>query len=184
MQKKSPAPQEPTEEWEADNCLASFHACDKRSVSCIQGQVDGLGAGVGMKGQQKRKSFPKEALHSWRKGGLGVEGSKSRSLDWSKERLAVEVPTCHLKEPRLTLPRDGGPWRRQVRGSDLFQCLRQVTWGTFLAGQWLRHHASTAKGTGLIPVPGSKIPLATRRGHKTKSTHTQRGHWQLQEEQA
>ena len=117
----SPGLQEPTEEWEADTCSASFHACFKRSVSCIQGQVDRLGAGVGMKEQQKRKSFPKEALHGWRKGGLQVVGSKSRSLDWSKERLAVEVPTCHLEEPRLNLPPDGEPWRRRVRGSDLFQ---------------------------------------------------------------
>ena len=102
-----PGLQEPAEEWEADTCSASF--------------VDGLGAGVGMKGQQKRKSFPKEALHGWRKGGLRVARSKSRSLDWSKERLAVEVPTCHLEEPRLNLPLDGEPWRRRVRGSDLFQ---------------------------------------------------------------
>ena len=35
-----PGLQEPAEEWEADTCSASF--------------VDGLGAGVGMKGQQKR----------------------------------------------------------------------------------------------------------------------------------
>lgn len=62
-----PGLQEPTEEWEADTCSASF--------------VDGLGAGVGMKGQQKTKSFPKEVLHGWRKGGLWVGGSKSRTLD-------------------------------------------------------------------------------------------------------
>ena len=38
--------------------------------------------------------------------------------------------------------------------------------GTSLAVQWLRHHASTAEGTSLIPDPGTKIPQATRCGQK------------------
>ena len=41
-------------------------------------------------------------------------------------------------------------------------------WGTPLAVQWLRLHASTAGGTGLIPGQGTKIPHATRCGKKKK----------------
>ena len=36
--------------------------------------------------------------------------------------------------------------------------------GTSLVVQWLRCHASTAGGVGLIPGQGSEIPHATRRG--------------------
>ena len=35
--------------------------------------------------------------------------------------------------------------------------------GTSLEVQWLRLHASTARGMGLIPDPGTKIPHAMQR---------------------
>ena len=47
------------------------------------------------------------------------------------------------------------------------------TWlGTFLAVQWLRPRASTAGGTGLIPVQGTKIPHAAQCGQKNPKTET------------
>ena len=38
--------------------------------------------------------------------------------------------------------------------------------GTSQAVQWLRLHASTAGGTGLIPGQGTKIPQTTECGQK------------------
>ena len=38
--------------------------------------------------------------------------------------------------------------------------------GTSLEVQWLRLHASTAGGTGLIPGQGTKTPHATQHGQK------------------
>ena len=40
------------------------------------------------------------------------------------------------------------------------------SWGTSLAVQWLRLHASNAGGVGSIPVQGSKIPYAAWRSQK------------------
>ena len=45
--------------------------------------------------------------------------------------------------------------------------IKKIT-GTSLAGQWLRLHASTAGGVGLIPGCGTKIPHATQHGKKKK----------------
>ena len=36
--------------------------------------------------------------------------------------------------------------------------------GTSLVVQWLRFHASNARGAGLIPGQGTKIPHAVQRG--------------------
>ena len=42
--------------------------------------------------------------------------------------------------------------------------------GTFLVVKWLRIHASTAGGVGLIPGQETNIPHAPRLGKKSKRT--------------
>ena len=52
-------------------------------------------------------------------------------------------------------------------GLIFYQTLSQINrFWTSLAVQWLRLHASTAGGTGSIPVRGTKIPHAAQRGQK------------------
>ena len=48
-------------------------------------------------------------------------------------------------------------------------------WGTSLAVQWLRSHASNAGGTSSIPGWGSKIPRAMWWGKTNKQTNKKTG---------
>ena len=49
-----------------------------------------------------------------------------------------------------------------------FLPIRLAVWGTSLAVQWLRLHASTAGGMGSIPGQGTKFPTCMLRGAAKK----------------
>ena len=49
---------------------------------------------------------------------------------------------------------------------EVLRCLRNIQIGTFLVAQWLRSHASNARGAGVISGQGTKIPHATRSGQR------------------
>ena len=48
--------------------------------------------------------------------------------------------------------------------------LKNVLTATSLVVQWLRRHASTAGGAGLIPGRGAKTPHAVQHGQKKKKS--------------
>ena len=54
----------------------------------------------------------------------------------------------------------------------------KTAWGgTSLAAQWLRLRASNARGTGLIPGQGTKIPHTTRGGRPTPPKKRKKPAW-------
>ena len=55
------------------------------------------------------------------------------------------------------------------------QCLQSSKKGTSLVAQWLRLCASNARGVGLIPGQGTKIPHAIQCGQKKKKNKALRG---------
>ena len=71
------------------------------------------------------------------------------------------------------MPKAGGWKKRREPASEIpdlvtqTKCvLKERHFGTSLVVQWLGLPASTADGTGSIPVQGTKIPHAVRQGLK------------------
>lgn len=56
-----------------------------------------------------------------------------------------------------------------AEGAQAWVCVGGALWLGGLAVQWLRLRAATARGTGSVPVQGTKIPHAMWRGQKIKN---------------
>ena len=71
-----------------------------------------------------------------------------------------------VEELRLHPLEDGEPFLKKQRSLWSILSFKKSSFGTSLAVQWLRLHASTAGHTGLIPGRGTKIPHAVWDGQK------------------
>ena len=93
-----------------------------------------------------------------------------KGLNYLTSRLITKLA---LSQGRVALACKQIYYRNRIWGPEInpYTCshITKKNWGTSLAVQWLRLHASTAGGAGSIPGGGTKILHAVWCGQKKKN---------------